>query len=54
MYQIYISGPSLAHPANIYLLKINDRNIRESYEMFKINYKNVRKTPIRSLWCFYC
>ena len=31
--KFHISGPSSAHPVNIYLLKVNNKNIRESCEI---------------------
>ena len=38
----------VTYPAAIYLLKINNRN------MFKVNNKDTKVTPLASFWCLYC
>ena len=38
-------------PAGIYLLKVNNRNIRTRCEICS---KLTIKTPERSFWCLYC
>ena len=42
-------------PANIYLLKVNNRNTRKrTWTMSKVNNKITRMTSMMSLWCFHC
>ena len=40
---------------NIYLFKVNSRNIRTSMQnMFSANHNNARTTSLTWFWCFYC
>ena len=39
--------------ANIYLLKVNNRNTRKVWDIFKVNNKNTRTTSLTSFWWFY-
>ena len=40
------------NPANIYLFKINNRNRKKVWNMFKNNNKNTTTTSLTSFWCF--
>ena len=41
------------NPANIYLLKVNNRNTRKKeWNMFEVNNKNIRATLLTLFWCF--
>ena len=43
------------NPANIYLFKVDSRNIRKKvWNMFKVNNKNTTTTSLTLFWCFYC
>ena len=38
----------------IYLVKVTNRNTRiKVWNMFKVNNKNTKTTPMASFWCFY-
>ena len=42
------------YSANIYLIKVNNRNTKRYWEicsMFKVNNKNTRKTSLTWFWC---
>ena len=41
-------------PAGIYLLQVNNRNTRTRCDMFKVNNKDTRATPVASFWYLYC
>ena len=43
------------NPANIYLLKVNNRNTwKKVSNMFTVNNKNTREVWMTSFWCSYC
>ena len=52
LWEIYIipKQKNYPTPADIYLLKVNNRNIRASCEICS---KLTVKTPLASFWCFY-
>ena len=39
------------NPAGIYLLKGNNRNTKKGVNMFKVNNKDTRRSPLASFWC---
>ena len=58
---LLFTASSEGFPANIYLLKVNNRNIRKRHEMYSKlaiktpeRRKNTRMTSSTSFWCFYC
>ena len=52
----YASESQAVLPAGIYLLKVSNRNTRETREkrVFKVKTKDTRTTPTASFWCLYC
>ena len=41
------------NPANIDLLKFNNKNTRKKFEIYS-KYKETRTTSLTSVWCLYC
>ena len=51
----HISVSFIIYPAGIYLLKVNNRNTRTKVRnMFKVNNKATKTTPMASFRWFYC
>ena len=41
------------YPTSIYVLRVNNRNTDKVWDMFKVNNKDTRMTPVASFWCLY-
>ena len=53
MFGIVLAIPKLSIPANIYLFKVNNRNKKKVWNMFKVNSKNNKTTRMTSFWYIY-
>ena len=51
---IYPKKTIISSPDGIYLLKVNNKKQNKASNMFKVNNKDTRMTPLASFWGLYC